>query len=325
MSGTLIYQSPALDGDGNLTLVITKLNPPVTPNPAMTVSVNLTSTGFIFNTGTFDTGYFKFTWESTTTEVGVSQIQIGVGLTPLYPSNLQIIYVILPTCSLNGQIFGFSLTLNKELIALAPSSIVSNFSGTFSPRAPGILAPRATATNFDSVLQNVSIGSADLQSLFPTITDFNVPVDITCYHECCYIKTIINKKEIYKKIIDLKPGNYVYTINNKTAKIKGIYKFNINREIVMIKIKKDSIATNYPLYDIYLTMGHMIMHNGKKINAVDFPNSEKKTLYVEYIYHILIDKKCDVDFINCSNIYTDVWGLYNRNAEERYNNLDELL
>ena len=304
MSGIIVYQSISQGGDGSITITVSDLLPSVSPDQFMFMSLNFTSTGAIFKEGSFTNDYI-FEWSSSATESPTSKIQIGTDLTPVYPSFTQTINVCFVECVLNGTFNGFQLKINAALI-LTPPNI-----GSF----------------YIDVLNNTFLGMASLQSYFPDVTDFSIPISIVCYHENCYfkihkIKNIFTKKNVpdtYKKITDLHKGDKLCLENGKKVKFKYLFKFPINTEIILIKIKKNAITSNIPSYDIYVTMEHMFFYDNKKINASELPFGEKIKIYVDYLYHIVVDKKSNVEFVNCSNMYTDVWGVYNKHAHDKVN------
>lgn len=164
-----------------------------------------------------------------------------------------------------------------------------------------------TSGTLSNVLTHIGFNTGTLGDFYTSSADFNLPIQVVtpvCYHESNMIMT----SNGYKQIINLIRGDEIIT-NNGSAKIKAIYKIPIFQEIEFIKIIKGEIDGNLPLNDVIVTLEHFFLINGCKVVAKYLPYKKVK-IYVDFIYHIGIDETKDA-FVNCSGLFTDVWGLDN--------------
>lgn len=123
-------------------------------------------------------------------------------------------------------------------------------------------ATNANEINFNNVM-GLSYGSytVNVSQYYPTDGTYNkygTPLSVTCFVEGSEILCVVNNKEEYIKVEDLKQGDLVKTYNNTPKKVLHVIKKKFINHKSYSQICK---LSGYPnqTKDLYLTGGHSIL------------------------------------------------------------------
>ena len=136
------------------------------------------------------------------------------------------------------------------------------------------------------VNNNVNIGSVENGGVicFREDTEIFVKNIETGYTKYLPIKYICSNTHM---VYDIKTSNFVNILYNIISGTTTRF----------VKIPKDIVAKNIPNKDIFITSGHDIIFEGKKIKAINLPGSYIVKLPVQKVY-TLCTKKTNIIYAN---------------------------
>lgn len=175
----------------------------------------------------------------------------------------------------------------------------------------GIIPYTQYSFNVIATQSNTSIGflvSSSVESLNDVfIDDVSVLNFVICFsgESLVTTKNIISNEIKNIKAKDVKSNlHQVYSVT-KQCFVPIKYNIVTGPTNKFVLIKKDSIGKNEPDEDLYITAGHTILYNGKRIKAKYIPNAKMVETELQYVYSICTDKH---QLILVNNIPVVAWG-----------------
>jgi len=280
-SGSLTYNAPSMGGDGSLRFVITSAGTATTLTMPLTIDFSpVGSVSFVNGTYVINTNY-TFNWKLN----GTSSPLLSV---PALTASASGATVTFDGITSGTAVNGFDIVLLSSMISSFP----------FSPNA------------WTNVLANVANNGTAWSSLFSNTT-LNITPQVICYHESCKIKIHDGP---YRSIVDLKPEDRVTLYNGDAAVVKRVFKMPYRKRVAMCIFAKNCVAAGVPAEDVVVSENHNVLLNGVSVPAKALAITQKVMRDVEYLYHLHVDAECDLTYVDCSGLFTDVWGNLNDNV-----------
>lgn len=109
-----------------------------------------------------------------------------------------------------------------------------------------------------------------------------------------------------KNILSLKKNDKVKTIDGNFYQVTNIFRFPTFRSADVTVFPSNYFEHSVPNSRLTLSSAHYINYDGiKKSDTVDLSINTRR--YVDFFYHIQIDKEGEVDYVLANNLGADVW------------------
>ena len=166
-------------------------------------------------------------------------------------------------------------TSSVVVLNLAPGSIIID-----------VYIPVDYVDTLRIIIQNGDLSIDYNGELYPVKKDSFLVIDTTCF----YKDTLILTPGGYKKVQELQNGDLLKTAQGRVVPVKRMISFiGSSEKCPLYVIRKNSIAPNVPVQDLYMSEGHAFRHNGKWYHMKCSELAKKVDMdNIEY-YNIVLD------------------------------------